>query len=123
MRVAFEVSVTTPATWESENVRKCLDAGVDQVAVVLAKSSRTQGRFRDTVTAGLSGEERERVSFLVPEDIPDYIAGLAPPPEPTESMVKGYRVRMSQTSVSPEEAKVRRDRIAGVIARSMERER
>ena len=122
IRAAFEVSVSTPAAWEQENVRKCLAAGYERVALVLAKSPRTQGRFRDTITEGLSAEERERVSFLAPEDLPDYIAGLAPPPEPTESVVKGYRVKVSQTVVSPAEAKVRRDRLAGVIARSLDRQ-
>jgi hypothetical protein len=122
IRAAFEVSVSTPAAWEQENVRKCLAAGYERVALVLAKSPRTQGRFRDTITEGLSPEERERVSFLAPEDLPDYIAGLAPPPEPTETMVKGYRVKVSQTVVSPAEAKVRRERLAGVIARSLDRQ-
>ncbi|MDR6624837.1 type IV secretion system DNA-binding domain-containing protein [Caulobacter segnis] len=119
MRAAFEVSVSTPAAWEQENVRKCLAAGYERVALVLAKSPRTQGTFRATITEGLSAEDRERVSFLAPEDLPDYITGLAPPPEPTETMVKGYRVRVSQTTVSPEEARLRREQLAAVIARSM----
>lgn len=121
MRAAFEVSVSTPAAREQENVRKCLAAGYERVALVLAKSPRTQGTFRAAITEGLSLEDRERVSFLAPEDLPDYIAGLAPPPEPTETMVKGYRVKVSQTTVSPEEAKLRRERLAGVIARSLDR--
>jgi hypothetical protein len=122
IRAAFEVSVSTPAAWEQENVRKCLAAGYERVALVLAKSPRTQGTFRAAITEGLSAEDRERVSFLAPEDLPDYIAGLAPPPEPTETMVKGYRVKVSQTTVSPEEARVRRERLAGVIARSLDRQ-
>lgn len=122
VRAAFEVSVSTPAAWEQENVRKCLAAGYERVALVLAKSPRTQGTFRAIITEGLSADERERVSFLAPEDLPDYIAGLAPPPEPTESVVRGYKVKVSQTAVSPEEARVRRERLAGVIARSMDRQ-
>jgi hypothetical protein len=122
VRAAFEVSVTTPAAWEQENVRKCLAAGYERVALVLAKSPRTQSTFRATITEGLTVEERERVSFLAPEDIPDYIVGLAPAPELTETMVKGYRVKVSQKTVSPEEARVRRERLAGVIARSLDRQ-
>jgi len=121
IRAAFEVSVSTPAAWEYENVRKCLAAGFEHVALVLAKSPRTQARYRDAITDGLSAEDRARVAFLAPEDLPDYIASLAPPPEPTESIVKGYRVKVSQTTVSPEEARLRREQLATVIARSMGR--
>ena len=122
VKVAFEVSVTTPVEQERENVRKCLDAGYARVALVLAKSRATQGRYRTAIIEGLSAGERERVSFLSPEEVPDYIAALAPAPAPTESMVKGYRVKVSHTTVSPEDAKARRDTLAKLVARSLKRQ-
>lgn len=120
--VAVEVSVTTPVAQEQDNVRKCLAAGYARVAVVLAKSRTTAGRYRATILESLSADERERVSLLAPEDVPDFIAALSPAPAPTESMVKGYRVRVSHTAVSPDEAKERRDRLAKLVARSLQRE-
>jgi hypothetical protein len=120
--VAVEVSVTTPVEQERGNIRKCLDAGFGHVALVLAKSRATSGRYRTTILETLSKDERERVSFLAPEDVPDFIAGLAPVPEPAEMIVKGYRVRVSQTVVGSEEAKERRDRLAKLVARSLQRE-
>ncbi|HWT31289.1 MAG TPA: type IV secretion system DNA-binding domain-containing protein [Propylenella sp.] len=118
LRVAVEVSVTTPAEYELQNVRKCLAAGHEQVALVLAKTRASQGRYRSTILDGLLEEERARVSFLTPEELPDYIAALVPP-DPTETTVKGYKVRLSRASISPEEAKERRDRLARVVARSL----
>ena len=120
--VAVEVSVTTPVEQERENVRKCLLAGYGRVALVLAKSKTTQGRYRAAIIDGLSAEERERVSFLSPEDVPDYIASLAPAPAPTETMVKGYRVKVSHTVVSPEDARTRRDTLAKLVAKSLKRQ-
>ena len=120
-RVAVEVSVSTPADHERLNVRKCLSAGYERVAIVLAKSRTTQGRYRDHILDDLSEEERAQVAFLAPEDLPDYIAALAPAPAPTEALVKGYKVRVSHTSVAPEDAKERRDRLAEIVARSLKR--
>ena len=120
--VAIEVSVSTPVALEQENVRKCLSAGYDRVAVVLAKSRATAGRYRATLLEALSAEERDRISLLAPEDVPDFIASLAPAPAPTESVVKGYRVKLSHTAVSPDEARERRDRLTKLVARSLSRE-
>ena len=119
-RVAVEISVSTPVEAERENVRKCLAAGYARVALVLAKSKATQGRYRSSIVEGLEASERDRVSFLAPEEVPDYIAALAPAPAPTESIVKGYKVRVSHTSVSPDEARERRDRLAQLVARSLQ---
>lgn len=118
VRVAIEVSVTTPADHELLNVRKCLWSGYEHVALVLAKSRANQGRHRAAILDGLSDEERPRVTILTPEEVPDYIAGLAPA-NPSETTVKGYKVRVSRTSISPDEARERRDTLARVVARSI----
>lgn len=121
--LAIEVSVSTPADWERANIRKCLAAGYERVALVLAKTTASQARYRAAVLEGLSEEERGRLTFLLPEETPDFIAAHAPQAKPRESVVKGYRVRVSHASVSPEEAKVRRDTLARVIAGSLNRQR
>lgn len=119
IRVAVEISVTTAAEHERENVRKCLDAGYERVALILTKSRSSQARYRETVLERLSAEEISRVSFLTPEEVPDFIASLAPPPAPTESVVRGYRVKVSHAAVSPEDAQARRDQLAKLMARTL----
>jgi hypothetical protein len=118
---AIEISVSTPVEYEKLNLRKCLDAGYPRVGIVLAKSKRRQANYQGALMEGLSEEERGRVSFLAPEEIPDFIAAIAPPAPPTEKTVKGYRVKVSQTQGSPEDAKARHEALARVIARSMEK--
>ena len=122
VQAAIEVSVSTPADWERENIRKCLAAGFERVALVLAKTAATQARYRAAVLEGLLEDERERVVFLLPEDVPDYIASLAPMPQASENVVRGYRVRVSHASVSTEEARARREALARVIAKSLDRQ-
>lgn len=117
--VAVEISVTTPIEQEAHNLAKCLAATDGQVAVVLAKSKRVERRYRERLIADLSSEERARVTLLMPEDVPDYLAALAPAPEVRESTVRGYRVKVSHASVSPDEAKLRRAQLGKIIARTL----
>lgn len=122
LRVAFEVSVTTPTGHEAANLRKCLAAGVDRAALVLVKSRTTGSRFRQIVLAALEETDRARVAFLTPEELPDYIQSLAPAPDPSETMLKGYRVKVSRVVASAEETRTRRDAVARIVARSLSRD-
>lgn len=119
LRVAFEISVTTSAEHERDNALKCLAEGYDRVALLMAKSPAVQTRYRQAIEGAVTPDDRGRLSFLSPEDVPDFIASLAPPPGPSETVVRGYRVKVSTTEVSPEEALARRDRLAKLVARSM----
>jgi len=119
IEVAIEVSVTTPAEYEFANLRSCLAAGYERVALVLVKSRSGEAKFQARFREAFSETDRARVTLLTPEEVPDYIAGLAPPPDPEESRVRGYKVRLSRTTVTPEEAKGRREQLARLVARSM----
>ncbi len=116
---AVEISVTTPIEYEKDNLRKCLAAGYPNIAVVLAKSKTVQTSYRTALFETLAENEREHVSFLTPEEIPDYIASLAPTPQPTERIVKGYRVQGSFTATTPEETRARREAVGRLIAKSL----
>jgi hypothetical protein len=122
LAVAVEVSVTTPVAWERENLRKCFDAGFSRVALVLAKSKTTAKRYREEVVGALSDDERARLAILDPEDVPDFIASLAPATPPEDNIVRGYRVKVSRTEVSAEEAAARREALARLMADSMRRQ-
>ncbi len=119
--IAVEVSVTTPHAWEAGSVRNRLAAGADHVVLVLSKT-KGFAAFRRAVLAGLTPEEADKISVLVPEDVPDALAMLAPPPEASESVVRGYKVRVAHTAVSPENAKARRTEVARILSRSLGRE-
>jgi len=116
---AVEISVSTPVEHEIENVRKCLAAGYPRVVVILAKSRATQARYETAIIDVLSEDEKKRVSFCTPEEIPEYLLSLAPKAAPKETTVRGYRVRVSQAATSAEEIRERREAVAKVIARSI----
>lgn len=116
--IAVEISVTTPVEQELENVRKCLTAGLRNVALVLAKSKSVYSRYRDTILEGLTEKDRGLVTFLTPDQIPDYLAGFAVP-APRENVVRGYKVKVSHAALTPDELTERQERIAKVIVNSM----
>ncbi|HEV2560660.1 MAG TPA: hypothetical protein VGT78_00830, partial [Rhizomicrobium sp.] len=116
---AIEISVSTPVEYEAGNVRKCLAAGYPRLAVVLAKSKTTQARYEAVLREVVPLDLRDRVSFLTPEDIPGYIASLAPPATPKETVVRGYKVKVTHAASTPEEARERHEAVAKVIARSL----
>ena len=116
---AVEISVSTPVEHESENVKKCLAAGIPRIVVVLAKPKPMQNAFRQTLLDLIAEGDRERVSILTPEELPAYIAALAPMPAPAERVVKGYRVKSGTVAATPEEARARRDAIGRIIAQSI----
>jgi hypothetical protein len=116
---AIEVSVSTPVEYERQNLEKCLRAGYPKVAVVLAKSKMVQSSYRAALFESIPETDRERVSYLTPEEIPDYIAALAPPPPRSERIVRGYRVKGAVSPATAEDAKARRDSVARLIARSL----
>ena len=118
---AVEISVSTPVAYEMQNVRKCLDAGYPRIGVVLAKSKKTQANYIAAITEAMASDERERVSFLVPEDLPDFIARLVPVAPSAERIVRGYKVRGAVREISPEEDRARRDLVAKLISSALTR--
>lgn len=122
IRVAVEVSVSTPVNWERENLRKVLAGDFQRVALVLAKSQTTARRYREAVVEGLAHDQLDRLSILYAEDLPDFIAALAPRPDEGDRLVKGYRVKVSRSGVSPEEVKARRESLARLVSQSMVRQ-
>jgi len=116
---AIEISVTTPVEHELENLQKCLSCDCPRIAIVLAKSKKVQATYRAALIKIVPESQRERVSFLTPEEIPGFIGALAPPPDPTERIVKGYRVKGSFTQTTGEDTRVRQEALAKLIAKSL----
>lgn len=113
-RLAVEIAMTTTPLHEAGNVRKCLEAGFDEVAVVSLKRqalSRVEAALRE-----LAEEERSRIFLLSPEELLTHIDSRRAPEEKT---VAGYRVKVRHSpGKDPEQA---RREVARVIAKSLER--
>jgi hypothetical protein len=72
MTVACEVTVTTPVEYEVANVRKCLDAGFERIAVI-CKNRKKLDRIRDSLAHEIVEDKIHNIGFYAPEQ---FIAKL-----------------------------------------------
>jgi hypothetical protein len=106
-------------TIDEDQVERTATTLVDLFAVVLAKSKKAESSYRAALSEIVLASDRERVRYLTPEEIPGFIASLAVPPEPSERMVKGYRVKGAFTQTSAADAQARQEALARLIAKSL----
>jgi hypothetical protein len=116
LSIACEISVTSAATYEAQNLAKCLGAGFTRVFAVALTEKRLKAIEKEA-RERLSESDVQRIEFLTPEMLPAAFDAFALPPDET-STVRGYRVKVSRNSVSGEPGKDRRAEIARIIARS-----
>jgi len=113
--VGCEISVTTNAAHELENLRKCLAAGFTRVLFISPEK-----RQREKVAAQLRKELADApIDVIGPEDIVTALDALGAAPATTETVVRGYKVKVRRQDLSPEDVVARRKAIAEVIARGM----
>jgi hypothetical protein len=121
-RIACEISVTTNQDHELGNVQKCLAAGYTEV-VLVGSNERHIKTLAKFVEDNLEEIARGKVRYVVPDRLTEYLDSLGEIPQPTEQIVRGYKVRTVQQVVDPREANSRRKAIAEVIARSLSKQR
>lgn len=116
LRVAVEVSVTTDAGHETENLRKCQAAGFERIIFVVSDRKRREklaARFGETPS----------VSVIGTDEIVTALDALDAGPTITEGTVRGYKVKVTRQALSPEDVAGKRSAIAAVIARSLSRQK
>ncbi len=117
LSIACEISVTSKPEYEAQNLAKCLRAGFVRVFAIATDQKRLRAIEVET-RSRLSDEDLARIDFLTPEMVAGVLDDLAEP-GPDESTVRGYRVKVSRTTVGADEARDRRAAVARVIAQSM----
>ena len=115
-RIACEISITTPAEKEIENIRKCFAAGYE-IVWVISPEQKHLNAIRSLSESILSEAQRKMILFLRPEDIPAAFSDRPSPP--MESTVRGYRVRVKKASTSFDETQSKRATVAEVLAKSV----
>jgi Type IV secretion-system coupling protein DNA-binding domain len=115
-RIACEIAITTPTDKEIENIRKCFDAGYEQVWVI-APNAKHLASIENKAKAEWPELSSTQLAFLKPEDLPQQFMGR--PAAAIESTVRGYRVRVKRADTSFDETRTRRGKVAEVLARSV----
>jgi hypothetical protein len=122
--IACEVSVTTTIDHEIRNIRKCINAGFTVVAVICIESDRLK-KIAAAVRGSLGPDATARVQYWQPEDFIAHLQALAAPaaPPPQTKVRRGYKVKRSVETLSPEEQKRREDAAIQSIAEAMRRKK
>ncbi len=118
VQLAFEISVTTTKDHELGNIEKCLALPFTHVAMLASHARHLKG-LTTHIGKALEEEDRKRVSFLLPEDLPGFLDGYPQVLPPKEKTVKGYTVRSRVAQVDPSDTLARRRAIAAVVAKSI----
>lgn len=117
LSIACEISVTSTAQYEAQNLAKCSMAGFSRVFAIAADAKRLKA-IETAARARLSDEEMGNIDFLTPEHLGAALDAFVATSEDT-SVIRGYRVKVSRTVVSADEVKDRRSAIARVVAQSL----
>jgi hypothetical protein len=114
-RIACEISVSTGRSHELGNIEKCLAAGFAEI-ILLAPNDRQRQMLQKYIGGALEEAEREKVQYLLPDEMLQYLESQEPP---TEQTIRGYRVTVKRQAIDAAEAESKRQAIAAVIARSL----
>jgi len=123
--IAVEIGLTTTTNHEFENIKKCLEKGVKQVAFVSTLPKRLI-EMAAAIQGGLGSELAARVSCHSPDEFIEALKSLAaeldarpqPAPVPNETVVNGIRIRRHGPRLTREE-QAERDRLADQVLASV----
>jgi excisionase family DNA binding protein len=73
MRIALEISTTSKADQEIQNIRKCLDAGYDYV-ISVCDDEKSLEAIKKEVRKAFSFKEKERIKIYSPEEVKDFLS-------------------------------------------------
>ena len=109
LKIACEISVSTTIDHEVGNIRKCLKAGLPQVAIICVSEDRLQ-KIAAAVAGSLGTEAAARVSFHQPDQFIAHLKTLpVPVPKDSVSTHRGYKVKRSAPKLTVEEQRQREE--------------
>ena len=120
--IAVEVSVTTPAKHELQNITKCLKAGYTTV-ISTSKNKRHLAGIQALAESKLSKKQLEKVLFLDPEEVVQHLDEIVAKESSTEKRIKGYRVKVNFKPVNAEDAERKQEDIAKSVLKGMREEK
>jgi len=114
--IAFEISVTTSAEHEVDNISKCLSSSFDYVVSTCADRDRLR-EIEALAWKTLPAREFPRVLFLLPEDIEPFLTTHQR--EPEQNVVMGYTVTIKKVPTSSDEKRIRREQLQRLVEREI----
>jgi len=121
-RIAIEISVTTPDTWEIQNIEKCLKSGYDPV-IVCSNDKRNLEKIRKIVANTLPRTMQEKVHALEPDALFMYLDQQSANENNTEERFKGYRVKVNYSAEAEDDTKHIKNTILKAVTKSSKKDK
>jgi len=126
VEIAVEITITTGVDHEFENVKKCLAAGFNRVAMVATGRKQLEA-IAAAVQGGLGSEASARVGYHTPDEFLAELQKLARAtelPPPSEPMAKtgkilGFEITRNFPKQTPEEQRLNQQAIHEVTMKAM----
>jgi hypothetical protein len=118
VKIAIEICVTTPKEWEVHNIYKCIEEGYS-IVIECSDVRKNLDRIQKEVKKELTIEQQLAVKFFEPEELFQFLDELIVEKKPSETRMKGYRVKVSYDSVSNNELKAKKESITKAVLDSI----
>lgn len=119
-KIACEISVSSTADYELQNIQKCLAAGFDDV-IVLSSEKRALSKINKKVVAEFDSESQQRIHFFLPEEFVAFLEYSGVKEASATQTVRGYKVNVKFKSADDKEHKTQRQAVAKVILQALKR--
>jgi hypothetical protein len=118
-KIACEISVTTTIDHEVGNIRKCLKAGLPQVAIICVSADRLE-KIAVAVSGSLGADAAARVAYYQPDQFIAYLKTV-PVEIPKEKITvrRGYKVKRSAAALTEAEQRQREELANQMMAEAM----
>ena len=118
-KIACEISVTTTIDHEVGNIRKCLKAGLPQVAIICVSADRLE-KIAVAVSGSLGADTAARVAYYQPDQFIAYLKTV-PVEIPKEKITvrRGYKVKRSAAALTEAEQRQREELANQMMAEAM----
>jgi len=120
LKIACEISVTTPGEYEVGNIQKCLTAGYKPVIVISASEKHLEN-IKQRTKAVLSADDLNNVVFLQPDSFHAYLESLSSTSGSTDGKIKGFKVNVSYKESNETEINLRTQALAEIISKARKR--
>lgn len=120
VKIACEVSVSTPSEYELQNVNKCLSAGVDHV-VILGYEKHKHATLAKYIKDRVEPDALKKLHILLPDTFLEFLDTFVANSQSAPKTVRGYKVKVNYKETSKAEQKQKQAAIAKLIVDSMRR--
>ena len=116
-KIACQICLTTPESYEIENIKKCLKAGYEKI-IMISTQKRILKNLKDLALKEVEKESQKKLMFFTPEEFFSFFEKEA---VVKEDIVAGYKVKIRYQPLSEEEQKEKSEAISKVILKSLKK--